>query len=33
VDRVEIHWIGGGTDVLENVGADRRITVTEGASR
>jgi len=29
-DRVEIRWIGGGVEVLENVPADRLITVTEG---
>jgi hypothetical protein len=29
-DRVEIRWIGGGDDVLENIPADRLITVTEG---
>jgi hypothetical protein len=32
-DRIEIHWIGGGTDVLENVAADRLVTIAEGAGR
>ncbi len=32
VDRIEIHWIGGGTDVLEHVGVDRLVIVGEGAS-
>ncbi len=30
VDRIEIRWIGGGVDVLENVSVDRLITITEG---
>jgi len=30
VDRVEVHWVGGGVDVLENVPADQRIVVLEG---
>jgi hypothetical protein len=30
VDRVEVRWIGGGTDVLENVSADQLLTITEG---
>lgn len=30
VDRIEIRWVGGGVDVLENVAADQRITVEEG---
>ena len=29
VDRVEVRWIGGGTDVLENVPVDRQITLLE----
>ena len=33
VDRVEVRWIGGGVDVLENVRVDRILTITEGASR
>jgi hypothetical protein len=32
VERIEVHWIGGGTDVRENVGVDRAIIITEGAS-
>ncbi|MBN1443462.1 MAG: CRTAC1 family protein [Planctomycetes bacterium] len=32
VDRLEIRWVGGGTDVHENIAADQRITVTEGRS-
>ena len=31
VDRIEVHWIGGGVDVLENVRADRLLTITEGS--
>jgi hypothetical protein len=30
VDRIEVRWIGGGTDVLENVAGDRILTITEG---
>jgi hypothetical protein len=30
VDRIEIQWIGGGVDVVEDVAADRLITITEG---
>ena len=33
VDRIEVRWIGGGVDVLENVGVDRLVTVTEGSAR
>jgi len=29
VDRVEVRWIGGGTDVLEDVTVDQQITVLE----
>ncbi|MBN2476329.1 MAG: CRTAC1 family protein [Pirellulales bacterium] len=31
IDRVEVCWIGGGRDVLQNVAVDRLITITEGA--
>jgi hypothetical protein len=30
VDRIEVRWLGGGTDVLENVGADQLVTITQG---
>jgi len=30
VDRIEVRWIGGGTDVLENLPVDRLIAITEG---
>ncbi|MFH1920468.1 MAG: CRTAC1 family protein [Planctomycetota bacterium] len=30
VDRIEVRWIGGGVDVLNNVAADRLLTITEG---
>ena len=33
VDRIEIRWIGGGVDLLENVAVDQRLTVREGASQ
>ena len=32
VDRLEVRWIGGHVDVLENVAVDRLVTVTEGSS-
>jgi hypothetical protein len=32
-DRVEVRWIGGGVDVLENVPADQRLVVREGKQR
>jgi hypothetical protein len=33
VDRIEIHWIGGGVDVLKNLSADRLLTITEGRAQ
>ena len=33
VDRIAVHWIGGGIDVFENVAVDRLITLTEGTGR
>ena len=33
VDRIEVHWIGGGVDVFENIAANRLITLTEGGSK
>jgi len=32
VDHIEIRWIGGGTDVFENVAVDQLVTLTEGGS-
>ncbi len=29
-DRIEVRWIGGGLDVIENVAVDRQVTITEG---
>jgi hypothetical protein len=29
VDRVEVRWLGGGTQVLEDIAADQRLTITE----
>jgi hypothetical protein len=31
VDRVQVKWIGGGQDVVRDIGVNRRITVVEGA--
>ena len=33
VDRIEVRWIGGGVDVVENVPVDRLVTVTEGSAK
>jgi hypothetical protein len=30
VDRIEVRWIGGGTDVLDDIDAGQIITITEG---
>ncbi len=30
VDRIEVRWIGGGVDVVENIGVDRILTITQG---
>jgi hypothetical protein len=32
-DRVEVSWIGGATDVFENVAADQLVILTEGGSQ
>jgi hypothetical protein len=32
VDRIEVRWIGGGTDNFENISVDRIVTLTEGGS-
>jgi len=29
IDRIEVRWVGGGVDVLENIDADRLVTITE----
>jgi hypothetical protein len=33
VDRIEVRWIGGGVDVLENVLVDRLVVIREGRTR
>jgi len=33
IDRIEVHWIGGGCDVLEHLHADQLVTIVEGTSR
>jgi hypothetical protein len=33
IDRVEVRWIGGGTDVLEGVAVDRVLQINEGKSQ
>lgn len=32
IDRLEVRWIGGGTNILEDVAVDRTITITESAT-
>jgi len=32
VDRIEVRWLGGGTDVLTNVEVDQLLTIAEGSS-
>jgi hypothetical protein len=32
VERIEVRWIGGGTDVIENVPANQLLTITEGSA-
>ena len=32
IDRIEVRWIGGGTDLLENVDVDQVLTITEGTA-
>jgi hypothetical protein len=32
VDRIEVRWIGGGTDVLQDVSADQVLTIREGGA-
>ena len=32
IDRIEVRWIGGGTDVFQNVSTNQRITLVEGSS-
>ena len=33
IDRIEVRWIGGGTDVLEGLEVDRVLQISEGVSR
>jgi len=32
IDRIEVRWIGGGLDVVKNVGVDQLLTITEGGA-
>ncbi|MBL7154220.1 MAG: CRTAC1 family protein [Phycisphaerae bacterium] len=32
VDRIEVQWIGGGVDVLEDIAVDQVLTITEGSA-
>jgi hypothetical protein len=33
VDQIQVKWIGGGTDMIRNVDADRLVTIVEGSGR
>lgn len=33
VDQIEVRWIGGGTDIIQNPGIDRLIQITQGAAK
>jgi enediyne biosynthesis protein E4 len=33
IDRVEVSWIGGGTDVFKDMGADQLVTLIEGGGK
>ena len=33
IDRIEVHWIGGGTDIVEQVVTDRIVTIREGSGK
>jgi hypothetical protein len=32
IDRIEVDWIGGGSDVIRDVAADQKVTIVEGRS-
>lgn len=32
IDRIEVRWIGGGVDVLQNLSVDQCLTITEGVN-
>jgi hypothetical protein len=32
IDRIEVRWIGGGVDILQNLSVDECLTITEGVS-
>ena len=33
IDRIEVHWVGGGVDVFEDIVVDQLLTLTEGSSK
>jgi hypothetical protein len=33
VDRIEVHWIGGGSDVFKDIAVDQLLTITEGSGQ
>jgi hypothetical protein len=32
IDRIQVHWVGGGVDVLRNIRADEILTIVEGGA-
>ena len=32
IDRIEVRWLGGGMDVLENVDVDQFLVIVEGST-
>ena len=33
IDRVEVSWIGGGTDVFKDIAVDQLVTLVEGGAK
>lgn len=33
VDRIEVHWIGGGVDIFKDITADQLLILTEDSSK
>ena len=33
VERIEVHWIGGGVNTFENLAVNRLVTLTEGGGQ
>jgi len=33
IDRIEVRWIGGGVDIVKDIGVDQLLTITEGSGQ